>query len=861
MDDELSFHLEMQARDLERRGIPPESARELALRRFGDYQTSRDECVEIDERRIRSMSRAEYVTQLRQDLVYALRTLRRAPGFTAVAVASLALGIGATSAIFSVVHGVVLSALPYPAAERLYLVQTLYPDGTEYSLSAPDFMSIREGNQVFERVEAVAMGTFTLLGADEPREVRGTRVSDGLFELLGLRVAHGRGFARDENEPGRPSVAVLDHGFWERDFGGDRSVLGRQVTVGGEPYTIVGILAPGERLPQPADMYTTLRYDSTFSATTAVTRRSEFLNVVARARPGLEPARLESDMRRIGDRLQGEFPQSNGVLTFSASSLSTIVVGGVRRPLFVLLGAVGLVLLVACANVANLLMARASSRSDELAVRAAMGAGRGRLMRQLLTESVVLALVGAAAGLFVAYWGTRALIAAQPADIPRIDEIGLDGVVLAFTLGVSIVSGIAFGVLPAMHATGARLMDALREGGRGGRASRGGQRVRAGLVVAEMALAVVLLTGSGLLIRSFVELTRVDPGFQPERGISFRVTMQGERYQNGAAIRSQVGALLERLRALPGVSAVAATTLLPFSGRGSLVDFAVSNEPPPPGVNAEIGMASVTPDFFRTLGTPMIRGRELTDRDDAQSPLVVLINEAGARQWFPGGDPIGKLVTAAGAQREIVGIVSDVLQRDPGQRALPQLFAPLAQRTTRSVRVVIRGAGDPLALGPVIRTEVRALDPNLPVADLSPLHQLVTTSIARPRFYASLLSLFAGVALALAGIGIFGVLSYSVAQRSREIGIRLALGAPAAGVVRLIVARAMLLAAIGLALGIGAALALGRVLRSQLFGVEVVDPPTLAAVVIVLIVSAVAASWLPARRAAAVDPVTALREG
>ena len=862
VDDELSFHLEMGARDLERRGIPPAQARDLALRRFGDYEISRHACVEIDERRTRSMSRTEYFLELRQDLVYALRTLRRTPSFTVVAVASLALGIGATSAIFSVVHGVLLSALPYTAAERLHDIRTLYPDGTEYSLSAPDFMSIREGNRGFEQVEAYSRGTFTLLGVGEPREVQGASVSDGLFEMLGLRTTLGRGFRREESEPAGAAVAVLDHGFWQREFGGDPSVLDRSVTVGGIAYTIVGVLAPGVRLPVPVDVYRPLRYDSTFSATTAVRRRSEFLRVFARARPGLDDARLDGDLRAIGTRLQTEFPQTNGVLTFTATPLHSVIVGDVRRPLFVLFGAVTFVLLVACANVANLLMARASAREDELAVRAALGAGRGRLMRQLLTESVVISLIGALGGVVIAFWAIRALVAAQPADIPRLDEVGLDPTVLLFALVVSVVSGIAFGLLPALHATGAQLMGALREGGRGAGPAGGGHRVRAGLVIAEMALAVVLLTGSGLLIRSFLELMQVDPGFQPERALSFRVTMQGDRYQNGAAIRAQVAAVLDRMRALPGVTAVGATTQLPFSGRESLVDFAVPNETPPPGVNAEIGMASVTPDFFRAIGTPIVRGRGLTDQDDAEAPRVVLINEAGVRQWFPGEDPIGQRVTASGGvEREIVGIVSDVLQSDPGQRALPQLFAPLAQRTTRSVRVVVRAAGDPIALGPAIRTEVRALDPNLPLGELAPLHQLVSTSIARPRFYASLLTLFAAVALALAAIGIFGVLSYSVAQRSREIGIRIALGAPASGLIRMIVGRAMVLAGVGLAIGIGAAIALARVLRSQLFGVSAVDPATLGTVVLVLLVSAAAASWLPARRAAGMDPVNTLREG
>ncbi len=859
VEDELSFHVEMRVRDLIKQGESPERARQLALQRFGDYETSRTECVEIDERRTRQMARSEWFAELRQDLSYAVRTLRRTPGFTAVAVASLALGIGATSAIFSVVHGVLLEALPYPAAERLYEVRTVYPDGTEYPLSAPDFMSIREGNRAFERVEAFSTGTFTLLGDPEPKEVRGASVSDGLFEMLGLGMAVGRGFRPEEHQPGQGAVSVLGHDFWRREFGGDPAVIGRTLTVGGDPYTVIGVLAPGAELPQAADMFTAITYDSAFSASNEAARRGEFLQVFGRARPATDATTLNSDMRRVGTTLQASFPRTNERLTFSATSLRDIIVGDVRTPLLMLLGAVIFVLLVACANVANLLMARASARQDELAVRAALGAGRGRLVRQLLTEAVVLSIVGAVVGLFVAYWGTRALVAAQPADIPRLDEIGVNGTVVLFTFAVAIITGLAFGVLPAMGSTGTALMGAIREGGRGG-SGAGGHRVRSGLVVAEMALAVVLLTGSGLLIRSFIELTRVNPGFQPERAVSFRMTMQGDRYQNGAAIRGQVAAVLDRMRALPGVTATAATTLLPLSGRGALVDFAVGNEPPPPGVNAEIGFASITPDYFKAVGTPLIRGRTFTAADDTGAPLVVVINRAGAQQWFPGRDPIGQRAVASGAEREIVGVVADVLQRNPGAAPLAQMYAPLAQRTSRSARIIVRTAGDPLALAGSIRAEVHALDPNLPVAELNPLGQLLTKSMARPRFYTSLLSLFAGVALALAGIGIFGVLSYSVAQRAREIGIRMALGAGAGGVVRMIVSRAMILASIGLGIGIALAIGLGRVLRSQLFGVSVFDPATLGGVVLVLIASAALASWLPARRAAAVDPASVLRE-
>jgi putative ABC transport system permease protein len=861
VQDELSFHLEMRIRELIERGESPERARELAMRRFGDYDESRRECEAIDERRGRRMVRTEYMTELRQDIGYAVRTLRRTPGFTAVAVATLALGIGANSAIFTVVHGVLLESLPFRDAERLHHVRMLYPDGTTYlSVSAPDFISVREENRVFEQVEAYATGILTMLGNGEPREIRGASVSDGLLPMLGVPVALGRGFAPEENQAGRNGVVVLDSGFWRREFGGDPAVLGRSVVLGGERYSIVGVLAPGAQLPERADVLRPLLYDSTFNATTATGRRSEFLEAIGRAKAGITAQQVGDDLRRLGAELQTRFPNTNGGLTLNAIRLQDLMVGAVRAPLFVLLGAVGFVLLVACANVANLLLARASARRAELAVRVALGAGRGRLLRQLLTESLVLGLAGGAAGLAIAFWGTRALVAAKPADIPRLENVSLDSTVALFTLATALLTSLAFGILPALQSTRGRITESLREGGHGGAAGRRSQGLRAALVVAEMALAVVLLTGAGLLIRSFVELTRVNTGFATEHTMAFGITMQGGAYKQGQQVRDRVPEFEQRLRALPGVTAVAATTTLPLSGLGAMIDFAVDGAPPPPpDVNQEIAVASVTPDYFRTIGIPLRRGRLFTDRDRNDAPLVAIINEAAIRRWFPNQDPIGRRVNLSGRTYDVVGVVADVLQRNPGEPAAPQLFMAYAQRTTRSIRMVVRTAGDPLALVSSVRSEIRAIDPNLAIAEFTPLDQLVARSVARPRFYTALLALFAGVALALAATGIFGVMSYAVAQRAREISIRMALGARTGNVLLMIVGRAVALAALGLSIGIAVALALGRVIRQQLFGVPLVDPITLGVVVLVLIASATIASLVPARRAAGLDPGTALR--
>jgi predicted permease len=875
VEAELRFHVDMRIRELVEHGESHERARELALQRFGDYERARTECVAIGQRRKRHMQRIEFVTELRQDIGYAFRMLRRTPAFTLAALLTLSLGIGANSAIFSVVHGVLLESLPYRDAERLHHLQMLYPDGTRYSaLSAPDFMSVRQETRVFEQIEAYGLQTLSLTGMGEPLEIEGAQVTAGLFDLLGFNVAIGRGFTTEENRPGSAGVTVLGHGFWRRAFGGDRAVIGRTLTLSGRPYTVIGVLSEGAELPNAVDVYAPLEFTAIFDATTAQGRRGEFLGSLGRARSGVPPERIDADLRRIGSELQVKFQQTNGALTFTSTPLRTMIVGDVQRPLLVLLGAVGFVLLVACANVANLLLARGSARQGELAVRSALGAGRPRLVRQLITEAMVLGVAGGLIGLLLASVSTRALIAARPADLPRLDEIGLDGTVVLFTLGASLLTGLVFGMVPALQATNEHLLKGLQESSRSGAGGRRTHRLRSALVVAEMALAVILLTGSGLLIRSFIELTRVNPGFQPDGAIAVRVTLQGQLYTSGDQVRNRVSEIEDTLRGLPGVTAVGAGSILPLGGLGALLDFAVQGAPPPPpNVNAEIAVASATPGYFHAIGTTLQRGRLFNTLDHAKSPPVALLNEAAVRRWFPNEDPIGKTVLSGGP-RQVVGIVSDVLQRNPGQPAAPQMFLPYTQRTNRTVRFVVRahaGApatrswrggveGDALALAPAVRDQIRSVDPNLPLADVVPLGEMVSRSIARPRFYTSLLTLFAAVALALSATGIFGVMSYTVAQQSKEIGIRMALGAATTDVLRGIVGRAMILAGIGVGVGLIIALALGRVIRHQLFGVDVFDPPTMIGVIAVLMVSAALASLLPARRAAAIDPVVAFRQ-
>ena len=871
--EELSQHLEDRRRELMAGGTSEDEATKLALAGFREGNLFARNLAPLRQARAPEpitpgAPAGRLLSDLRQDVRHATRTFVRQRSFAVAAVLTVALGVGANSAIFSVVRGVLLESLPFKDAERLYRLRMVYPDGNAYTtLSAPDFTSIRETNRVFDRVEAYTSGVVTMLGGGEPREIRAVSVSDGLFELLGLRTVAGRGFVGEEHQPGRNAAAVLDHGFWRRTFGGDTGVVGRVITIGGARYTIVGVLAEGERLPadvpgapvpSEADVYLPIAYDEAFSAAAAARRRANYLAVVARARANATPTVIDDDLRRLATELQTAFPQTNAGLTMNAISARELLVGDVRRPLLVLLGAVGFVLLVACANVASLMVARASARQEELAVRTALGARRGRLVRQLLTEAVVLGVSGGALGLALAYAATRALVAADPADIPRLGEIELDWSVVLFTLVVSLLASVVVGALPALQAT-RQFAPGLRAGHRGGTPDRNAQRLRTGLIVTEVALAVVLLAGAGLLLRSLIALSHVAPGFAIEHAMSFRIALYGRGYDPDT-VRARVTDVETALHALPGITAAATTSVLPLSGPGPRLAFSVEGVPLPMGVNPEIGVVSVTPGYRRAIGATLVTGRDFTNHDDASAPPVAIINEAAVRRWFPDGNPVGKQVQMSGT-REVVGVMADVLQGDPRQPTAPQLFVPYAQRPARGISLIVRTAAQPHVLAPSVRDAIRRFDANLAVSESTVLSQLRTGAIARPRFYTGLLALFAVLALVLAATGIFGVMSYTVAARTREIGIRMALGAHPGSVVRMIVGRALGLALAGALIGVAGALAIGRVIRSQLFGVEILDPLTLSVVILILLTSVVGASVLPARRAARLDPVSTLRHG
>jgi putative ABC transport system permease protein len=806
---------------------------------------------------------------LLQDLRYALRALRRNPGFTLVAVVTLALGIGANSAIFSVVNAVLLRSLPFAEPERLVQLGTTRQGEapTAGTVSPPDFMSLREESRAFTDLVAFTSGSATLTGLDEPRRLDAAFVSAGFFELLGAAAVLGRTIDPEENLAGNTDVVVLGYGFWRQTFGGDPSVIGRTLTLNGINRTVIGVAPLGFGYPEQRALWAPLAYDESFSAETAVNRRAQYLQVLGRLRPGVSLEQARTEVSALSARLEQEFAETNTQVVLTMVPLRQVLLGEVRRPLLILLGAVGLVLLIACANVANLLLARATARQSELAVRTALGAARGRLVRQVLSESVLLGLLGGGLGLLLAYGGTALLIALQPEGIPRIEEVGVDGTVAAFTLGVSLLTGLLFGLLPALRAARSSPMGSLRQGGRDGLPGRQGQRTRSFLVVAEMALAVMLLVGAGLLLRSFARLQQVDPGFRPEQTLAVELSLPWQRYPEAAQQVAFYQTLLERLDALPGVSSVGAVLFLPMVNRHFTISFDVrGREPARPGEAETLEVRIATPDYFRTMGIPLQRGRPFTEGDHAEAPQVVLINETTARRFFRGEDPIGQYIQLGlgldegrFAGGEVIGIVGDVRQLGPGEDFVPEIYLPHAQVPAGTMSVVLRTTDDPRALVGAIRGEIRTLDPNLSVEGVRSLEQVVSHAVAQPRFYMLLLSLFAIVALTLAAIGIFGVMAYLVAQRTREIGVRIALGASPTAVQQMVVGRALRLALGGIALGGLGALGLTRVMEGLLYGVSTTDPVSFLAVAFLLTGVALLAGYLPARRASRVDPMIALR--
>ena len=856
MDDEMRFHLEMEAEELGRqRGLAAADALRQAARDFGGVERYKDDA--------RDARGGRWIEDAGQDIRYALRVFRNARGFAVVAVATLALGVGANTAIFSVVRGVLLRPLPFAEPHRLVQVSSEFR-GARAAVSAPDFIDWRTRSSAFAGMAVYFSSTTDFTGTGEPERLTQARASANFFDVLGVRAQLGRLFRAGDDERAAPRIAVLSDGFWRRRFGADSSIVGRKITLDGFPTEVVGVAPAGISFPGAVDLWLTTRFEPRDLA--AAARGARWLDVVARLAPGVSLERARAEMTAIAAQLERDDPRHNIGFGARLVPLRDELVGPVRGPLFILLGAVGCVLLIACVNVASLSLGRTAARETELAVRTALGAGRARLARQLLTESLVLSLGGGMVGVMLAALGTRMLVSLAPADLPRLDAVRVDGTVLAFALAITLVSGALFGLAPALQGSLAALHERLRAGGRGGASRLSRTRIRRALVVTEVALALMLLAGAGLLLRSFDRLRDVSPGFRAAGVSTFSVSLSPVRYPDEERQQLFATTLLDRIARMSGVKSAALSFALPLSGGSFGLTFeirgrAAASGPAEP--RAQVRVA--TPRYFETLGIPLVRGRGITDEDRAASAPVVVVSEETARRYWPNEDPVGQIVTTGwnrGGKRvggTIVGIVGDVRQYSLAQQPTAHLYIPYAQWPLDELSVVVRSDGATATVLAAARQVVRDLDPELAVYDARALEQLVAESIAQRRFYALLLAAFAVVALALAAIGIYGVIAYSVQQRRREIGIRVALGATPDRVVALIARQALLLVVVGTVVGLAGAAALTRVLRGLLFGVSATDPVTFAAVPVLLVVVAVVACILPARRALAVDPATSIR--
>jgi predicted permease len=811
---------------------------------------------------------------LLHDLRFAVRMLWQGRGFTLVAIIALALGIGANSAIFSVVNAVVLRPLPFKDAARLVVLWgNIHQEGLdELELSAPEFTDFRARATAFEHVAAYNAQGFNLTGAGEPERVLGASVSASLFPLLGVTPVLGRALSEEEDKPGRAQVVVISHALWQRRFNADAGVVGRAVTLDGRSMTVVGVMPASFHFPDnDADIWTPIAFDADLLSEN--NRGSHFLNVIARIRPGVSFAQAQAEVASlasaIGAEHTGNYPRG-----FSAKlrPLHEEVTGAVRTPLFIIFGAVGLVLLIACANVANLLLARAAARGREMAVRAALGASRGRIIRQLLTESVLLALAGGTVGLLLALWGVDLLVALAPVGTPRIEEIGLDLRVVGFTCAVALATGVLFGLAPALQASKIDLNTALKESGRTASDGPRRQRLRGLLVAAEFALALMLLVSAGLLVKSYTRIQAVSPGFDPEHVLTMRLVLPDAKYKNLAAQRTFYASLFARLRVLPGVEAVGGNNLLPFGGGGGSRSMLIEGQPVPPGApHPEEQLRFVTPGYFATLRIPLLRGRDFSAEDTDTAPPVAVVSRALAARYWPGAEAVGKRIAYSGIGQggtpkwiEIVGVVGDIKYRSLAEAERPVIYVSAYQPlftgfTMPPLYVAVRTQGDAAALAALVRREVASIDPEQPVASLKTMRARLAESVAQRRFQMMLLGLFAALALALASVGIYGVMAYSVAQRTHEIGVRIALGAQRRDVLRLVIGQALMLTLAGVGAGLLGALIATRLLTTLLYGVSANDPATFASVALFLITIALVASYIPARRATKVDPMIALR--
>jgi putative ABC transport system permease protein len=807
---------------------------------------------------------------LLKDLRYAIRVFTKNPAFTAVAVLALAIGIGANTAIFSVVNAILLRSLPYTDPERLVMV---WMNNTRISVdedwhSYPNYMDYKEQNQTFEDIAVFNDRRFNLTGGGgDPERVIAAWSTANLFPLLGVEAARGRTYAAEEEEPGRDLVVVLGHGLWQRRYGGDPDIIGQSIELNGTQRTVIGVMPQDFRFPSKE---TELWVPLSGSPQIKAQRQAFWLKAIGRLKPGVTMEQARADMTGIADRLQQDY-NSMGGYGVNLVPLHNQIVGAVLRSMLLLLaGAVAFVLLIACVNVANLMLARAAAREREIAIRTALGAGRWRLVRQLLTESMLLSLVGGMVGLLLAIWGLDVLIALSPKDIPRLEQISIDRTVLLFTLGVSVLTGLIFGIVPALQASRPDLNESLKEGGRGSSGGPSGRRIRNGLVVVEIALSLVLLVGAGLMIKSFLRLQDVNLGFNPDNLLMARVQLSGNDYREAPRRAAFFQEALRRIESLPGVESTAAVSTIFLTKTPNSTIFTIEGRPPFAANEAvEVPLDAVTPNYFKVMGIRLVSGREFTEADAGeQTNQVAIINETMANRFWPNEDPLGKRFKYGSEDSEdtwktIVGVVGDVRRTGFDSEVRPETFLPHGQAPFSEMTLVVRASSNPSGLAGPLRSEIWAIDKNRAIYDIKTMDQQLSEMVAQRRLNMLLFTILAAVALVLAAVGIYGVVSYSVSERTHEIGIRIALGAKGSDILKMVVGQSMMLALIGVGIGIVVALAvaftLTRAMHGLLYEVSATDPVTFAVISVVLALVVLAACYVPARRATRVDPMVALR--
>jgi predicted permease len=863
VDEELAFHFQAVATRLRAEGWTPDDADAEARRRFGDVAFTRSYCRQQDQRREHEKNRTTLVQEVAQDIRYGLRGLRAAPTFTLIALATLAFGIGANTAIFSVVRAVLLDPLPFPDASRLVRVWDANPSAgiMQGWFSEPDLLDIQRESRLASSIGGYAF-VDGLIGVDftgtgAPERLSAALAAPGFFETLRPPLLLGRFPSVAEHEPGRNHVAVVSHAFWQRRFAGDRTILGKSITLNGEPFIVIGIMAAGVTFPAPQklDLWLPLSYFGPDQI--GRSRGSHFLSVIARLRPGVTPEQFRLEIARLSARLSTSYPDNPGWTDASVRSLRESIAGEVRRPLLVIAAAVAIVLLITCVNIASLLLARATARQRELSVRAALGAGRGRIVRQLLTESLTLALIGGMIGALLGLFAVRMLVAQGAVHLPGGSSFRVDAVGFAFTLVISLLAGLLFGGAPALRA-GAPFDQSLRTGARTSGGSVQSQRLRSIMVVSQVALALVLVVGAGLASKSFTRLLSVNPGFRPANVLVAKMTIP-EEYSRSGRDAAYYESILDAIRHVPGVTSAASIRDLPTRGTGEQISAKDLGLAATAGDESVIALEHISADYFKTMGTPLIEGRDFQTSDRKETPRVIIVNEAVVRRYFPGQRVAGKVLHIDDSQIQIVGVVGDIRQRSLREEAEPTMYTHAPQNMRVGMSIVVRTQGDPSLSANAVRSAIWSVDRNQTISEVTTLEEVLGSSVAREKLLATLLGVFGVMGLALGALGIYGLLSFAVTQRRQEIGVRAALGAPASSIMRLIVGQGMVLALVGVVIGIFGAGALTRQMQAELFGIASTDPVTFAQVIAVLLGAALLASWLPARRALSIDPVVAMR--